>query len=465
MMMTHRPDLMIMTALRRTALATGFMVLLGAPLTAQASTASGLLPGEDPDIVDRVAAVVGDSIILLSQVQEELVLQTGGQLPSSPDQLREAMMQILDGLITTQVILQEAGRDSTMMIPEERLDALVDQRVDQARSTVGGEEAFQAALIQDGVTEEEFRGLIRDRAREGELQQLYISRTLGSGRPVAVTEAEMREVFERERGQLEQLPERITLQQILIKPEASTEAWAAARLVADSIYAQVSTGADFAEMAMARSTGPSAPEGGDLGWARRGNFVREYEEVAFSLAPGAIAPPVRSDFGWHVIKVDRVRPGEVKSRHILIAPESSPSDSERAQQLADSLAEAIRGGADPRPIYQEHGEPMVQQEGTALEFEVEPTRQDLNTVFPPGYTLALIDTPEGGVATPFRTSIQTPQGPQEFWVVVRVKEIRGAGEFTFEDYREQIRAQIEQNKRLERLITSLRDAAYIDIRL
>ncbi len=62
-------------------------------------------------------------------------------------------------------------------------------------------------------------------------------------------------------------------------------------------------GADFADLARERSTGPSGPQGGDLGWFSRGQMVAPFEEAAFELEPGAISPPVQTQFGWHVIKL------------------------------------------------------------------------------------------------------------------------------------------------------------------
>ena len=72
--------------------------------------------------------------------------------------------------------------------------------------------------------------------------------------------------------------------------------------------AEISRGADFAEVAKRRSTGPGAQQGGDLGFFKRGDMVPEFAEAAFALQPGQVsATPVRSPFGWHVIKVEEQR--------------------------------------------------------------------------------------------------------------------------------------------------------------
>src|SRR5690606_5314015 len=79
-----------------------------------------------------------------------------------------------------------------------------------------------------------------------------------------------------------------------------------------------------------------AVQGGDLGWARRGTMVAEFDAMMFALPPGRVSPIVETVYGFHVIRVDRVRAGEVRARHILIKPEYTQADAERASQRADS---------------------------------------------------------------------------------------------------------------------------------
>ena len=77
---------------------------------------------------------------------------------------------------------------------------------------------------------------------------------------------------------------------------------------AEAVIAELEGGADFATLAQERSTGPSAPGGGDLGWFGRGRMVPAFEEAAFALEVGGTSPePVETQFGWHVIQVEEVR--------------------------------------------------------------------------------------------------------------------------------------------------------------
>lgn len=445
------------------ALSTVLLVLASAPAQAQQPA----LPGEDPELVDRVVAVVGDSVILLTQVRSEIETQAaqGQTFPSDPDSLRAAARAVLDELVNLQLILQAAQKDSALMaspaLDPELVNDSTEARIDAIRGRFGTEEAFEAALEQQGLSLEEYRETVRTTFRQGMIQQAYLQRNIRQGRPVVVSEQEMREVFGQQRTALGTLPERLNLIQVRLEARPSEEAWEAARVTADSLYSlALEEDADFAALARESSDDGSASEGGSLGWFRRGAMVREFEDVAFTLGRGEVSAPVRSQFGWHVIKVERVRPGEVNARHILITPETTPADLDRAEALADSLVREIRSGADARAIAEEWDSEQAQR-ATPIPTEFEATRQQINQSLPPGYTAPILNTGEGEVTDPFLT---TYPGLGQLWALVYVDEITPPGELTFEEARPQVRQFLEQQKRIERLFTQLRESTHVEIR-
>ena len=90
---------------------------------------------------------------------------------------------------------------------------------------------------------------------------------------------------------------------------------------------RVRAGEDFAKLAKEFSTDPGSKEkGGDLGWFGHGQMVPEFERWMFGLRPGDLSPVVETVHGFHIIRVDRVQPGEVKSRHILVQPKIDSAD-------------------------------------------------------------------------------------------------------------------------------------------
>lgn len=448
-------------ALRNTILvfAAALATLVAQPAHGQDMSApsQSAIPGEPPELVDRVVAVVGDSVVLMSQVVEEMQVvaqQPGVTLPETPEGMRTFLGEILETLVNVQLIIQEATRDSTLLPDEAAVDQQVQTTMDQVRGRFPDPAAYQQALNQMGLTAAEYRDNLRSRVRREQIQRLYLQTRLPSVPAVAVTEAEMREFYDAQRGQLQQRPELLTLEQALLPVAASDSAWAAAEATADSLKAEIDAGADFAELARENSDDQgTAPSGGDLDWFRRGVMVPEFEDAAFRLRDGQVSDPVRSPFGWHVIKVERSRPGEVRARHILITPPVESGDLERVRQLGQELAQRVRDGESALEIHREYGD-------TAQPSTFTVARNEIRSQLPPGYGQALALSSEGQVAGPFQTTL----GGQTFFAVVDVVDIREAGEFTFEDLRDQIRQQIQQRKRIERLWAGLRDRHHVEIR-
>lgn len=437
---------------RTLALLLAGVVALTLPATAGAQIPGGGLasPG-DTTLVDRVAAVVGDSVILLSEVQEQVNAAAAQGQDVSP-------RQVLDQLVDEQVILQAAARDTTLTIPDEELENRVEQAISTTRGNFGTEAAFQRALEESGLTPATFRAMRRSQIRAQLMQRLYLQRHLMSAPPVAITETEMRQFYQDQRANLQTRPEALTLRQVLVPVVASDSAWARARTLADSLYEAIQGGADFEELAREYSQDPgSAAEGGDMGWFRRGNMVREFEAVAFSLRPGDVAPPVRTEFGWHVIRTDRVRPGEVKARHILIRPEITDADRQAARARAEEIASAVKAGEDMRDLVRTDEDADVDEQFE--EYEV--SRDQVAQLPYAGFAENLANASEGDVVGPFQT--RDPQ--REYFAVVRVVRVREAGEFTFEDLRDQIRSTLTEQKKIQRILDRLRDATYIDVRM
>ena len=155
-----------------------------------------------------------------------------------------------------------------------------------------------------------------------------------------VSEAEVQDAFNRTRGALPRRPATYTFRQIVVAPKAGDPARVIARAKAESLLVEIRRGAEFERVAKRESMDSASREqGGDLGWNRRGKMVPEFERWMFSLRPGELSPVVETPIGFHIIRVDRVQPGEVKSRHILIKPRIDSADVTRAHAEADTVAQ------------------------------------------------------------------------------------------------------------------------------
>ena len=124
---------------------------------------------------------------------------------------------------------------------------------------------------------------------------------------------------------------------------------------AKAIISELEGGADFAELAKEKSTGPSGPNGGELGWFGRGSMVPDFENAAIALDVGAISAPVQTQFGWHVIKLNdkRIKPAPTLAeiRDQLVQQIQSQKLEARITELRDGASvETMTEGFDPANI-------------------------------------------------------------------------------------------------------------------
>jgi peptidyl-prolyl cis-trans isomerase D len=177
-----------------------------------------------------------------------------------------------------------------------------------------------------------------------------------------VTDEEVQKAYEQRSDEFKQ-DEEVRASHILVKAEGADEAaWEAARKKAADAAAQARGGKDFAQLAKTVSQDSSAENGGDLGFFGRGRMVKPFEESAFSLKVGEISEPVRSQFGWHVIKVTEKQEAGVQPLDKVRAEVESAlklqKASENVKAVQDAIAQDLEGGADLAAVANKHGLPV-----------------------------------------------------------------------------------------------------------
>lgn len=431
----------------RTLSALALSLALAAPAAAQVPAPS---PG-GAEVVDRVVAVVGDTVLLLSDVQAELAqLQAAGRLPADPAGREAAGREIMESRVND-LLLLEAAQDAGIEIAADELNETVEQNLTAVRRQFPSEQEFVAALAGSGRTLEQYREELAAQQRSQLMIQRFVAQRLRNRARPLVTEEQIRTAFEAQRAALGTRPATVTLQQVLVEPQPTDSARAAARAEAEDVLRQLVEGGDFEVLARRFSDDPgSAEHGGDLGWFKRGRMVPEFESVAFALRPGSVSQIVETDFGFHIIKVEKARGGERQARHILIRPEVTEADIARARVRADSVATAVRGGASVSVLARQYGTPETEVEITEIPVER----------LPQAYFDAVSGQAEGAVVGP----VEVPLGPAGAqFAVIRVVARRAAGPYTLEDVREQLRTRLQEQGMVEELVEELRNEIHVAI--
>ncbi len=421
---------------------------------AQGQGAAGA-PRED-ELVDRVVAIVGDSAVFFSQVQEQVLrLRASGMpMPEDPEELESLQREVLDEIVTQALLLNAAANDTLLSVPEGRVNQEADRAWRDVVARFGTEAATARALETEGMTIAQYRANQSDEIRKGILIESFVQSQRRDSRTAPIEESEIREFYDRERDSLGERPATLTFDQVVLVPQPSESVRADARARAAEILALLEQGDEFADLARRFSNDPgSAQSGGELGWVRRGVMVEEFEDAAFRLGRGQVSDIVDSQFGAHIIQVDRIRGAERMVRHILVAAEPTPADSEAARQRALEIRDEVAAGAPLSQFYDEGEDTGLPRPMTI--------RVDQLGQLPTGMAQALQTAEQGAVLGPIEVQIQ-PGQPN--YAVVHLQEVREAGQLTYEDVRDQIRGILQDERFRDQLIGRLRAETYVEVR-
>ncbi len=297
------------------------------------------------ETVDRIVAVVGDKVILASELASQMqltVLQRGRQ-PKSEAEIDQLKKDVLDEMISDQLFLVAAEQDTSVNVSDDEVNQALDQHVARISGNFATTEEFEAALAAEGLTLRDLKKRYRDDVRSQLLKQRLIGRRLQS---VSVSRHEVEEFYNQFRDSLPAQPEAVKLAHILLAVAPSEKVEDSVQAVAADLRQQVLDGADFGAISTRYSSRGAGANGGDLGWISRDDVVEDFARAAFSLQPGDVSGVIRTQFGYHVIKCEDRRDEQVKLRHILLAVPPTREDTVRTAEVADSLIAELSSGAD-----------------------------------------------------------------------------------------------------------------------
>ncbi len=301
-----------------------FVFLLGIlPLQAQ----------QKGTIIDQIIAIVGDEVILESEVQYEMGRAKAENKVSLEGNVET---QVIENMLISKLLKEQAIIDSIVVTPDE-VERQLDQRMADLLKYASTKEKLEQYFKKPmAEIRNELRDATRDQIIIGRMQEEIV-------KDVKVTPAEVRaEFYKFPKDSLPLMPEKMMIQQITKKPAISQKERDRIQKQLRKYREDIYKGGSFATLAVLHSEDlMSATKGGELGYAPRTRYVEEFSDAAFSLKPGKISKIVETEFGFHIIQLIDRKGDLVNVRHILIKPVVDEKLKEIARKELDSVRTAI----------------------------------------------------------------------------------------------------------------------------
>lgn len=309
-----------------------FISVLPAVLLAvvlQAQPTNGLL-------IEGVVAIVGKNIILKSEVDEQF--QAFKRQNFAASEISECV--VLEEMLFQKLLVHHAEIDS-VEVSDEEVEGNMDRRLDQLIMQMGGDKRKLEDYYNKSIPEikEEMRVLMKEQLIA---QRMQYNITDG----IQITPNEVQEYYNSiPKDSLPLINTEIEVAQIVKYPEVSRDAELEAIEKLNGLRERIQKGSSFASMAILYSEDPSSNKnGGEYKGIRRGQFVKEFESVAFNLKKGEVSTPFKTEYGYHIVQLLEKRGEELDLRHILIKPKLTQEDLVEAKNVLDSIYQMIMRG-------------------------------------------------------------------------------------------------------------------------
>ena len=402
---------------------------------------------------DRIAALVGDQPILVSEVREAIQYQMQANPAVAALPASQRIEKTLNQLIDEKVILAKAKAE-TLEVSDAEVSQLVDRRVAEMTERAGGSDALGALLRQrGGLGMGQYRLRLAKQLKEDRLKEKVRDKHVGKSEPVR---EEVLSFYRQFKDSMPLLPDQVKLSQIVVKFGVEPSREAEALKKAQEAIEGLRKGENFDSLARLLSQDPGSKDaGGDIGFMKRGELDPAYEKAALALEAGRFTTaPVRSRFGWHVIELVQRRDQEFRTRHILFALLPNATDSARSHELADSLRRVAMSGADFAELARKYStEKATASFGGVLgwypEGELQGQFKDIIAAIPTGKVGEPVASGDGLILLRVDERMQSRRlTPEEDWV--RLSQMAG---------------QYLQGQRLEKYVTRWKEEIPVSRRL
>lgn len=290
-----------------------------------------------PQLADKIIGIVDDRIVQLSEVEaqyQQYAYQATAPLP--PD----SKCQILDQFLTDKLLVRQAELDS-VHVSDDEVEQTLDMRIRNFANIAGSIEKLEQYYGKSMVE-------IKDEFRDDIREKLLADRERSSiVKDITVTPSEVVQFYNKiPKDSLPYFNAQLEVGQLVIMPAVNKDVRAYARQKISDLLMRVKSGENFAGLASSYSDDPgSAEQGGDLGFVNRGEMDPTFEAAAFALKnPNDISDVIESKFGFHIIQLIERRGDKIHIRHILVKPQITSFDIQKAGAKMDSIYDLIQSG-------------------------------------------------------------------------------------------------------------------------
>ena len=378
-----------------------------------------------PDgIVDKSIAVVGNEMIMISDLEEEVQMMRAQGIMSD----RNARCEILESMMEAKLFLMQARLDS-LEVNNDMVEGELRNRIDQVRTSLGGDQAVEEYFGKPIYKlRQEWRKALETQSLTQQMQQ-----NIAGGIP-ELTPYDVQKFLERtDTADLPVVPVKYQLSQICVYPDREAAKLAVKERLL-SIRERIINGEKFSTLARIYSQDPGrARKGGELGMASKSIFWPVFSDAAMALKPGVVSQIVETPDGFHIIEVLEKKDDMFNARHILLKPEYTSEDRTKGFNKLDSLRTEIGYGAvtfelaarfySEDPATRTNGGQMADPNSGSSYFEIDQLKpQDYN---------AIRDLKEGDITEPFESLDNEGRDGNLVYKVIKVDKILPAHPASF----------------------------------
>ena len=393
-------------------------------------------------VIDKTVAVIGNEAIMISDIEEQVQMMRAQGMSSD----RNLRCEVLEQMMESKLFLMQARIDS-LTVNQDMVASEMSSRLDQVRTSLGGDEEVEKYF---GKPLYRLRQEWTEALQDQNLTQQEQSQ-VASNIP-ELTPYDVKQYLDTvDKEDLPIVPIKYRLSQICVYPDREAANLAVKEKLL-SLRERIIAGEKFSTLARIYSEDPgSARKGGELGMASKSIFWPAFSDAAMALKPGVISQIVETPDGFHIIEVLEKKGDMFNARHILIKPQYTVADREKAFRKLDSLKTEITNEAVTFPLaarfYSEdtatrtNGGQMADPQTGSSYFEIDQLK-------PQDYA-AIKDLKEGEISDPVESLDNEGRSGNTVYKIIKVDKIVPAHPATFENDYNQILAQVRQGKQIE----------------